>query len=249
MTKRIINSALSSVILILLLGACKYDPNKKELNVFCAASLTEIVSALADSFMLTQNTHVICNFASSGTLARQIELGAPSQIFISANKKWMDRILSTNISDSAFLLAGNSLVLITNINSAISAIDLNVLRSVKCAIGDPEYVPVGAYAKELLENLNLWNPETYLMAKDAKSTLRLVEMDEADVGIVYKTDVLQSNKVRILNEFPDSLHRPVNYFVCRTGDNNAEAARAFIRFITSEKGKAIFSSYGFKTIN
>lgn len=229
--------------------SCRPQSNKNELTVYCAASLTEVITALSDTFMLNNNITVNLNFASSGTLARQIEMGAPADIFISANKKWMDRIVDQKLADTAFCVVANTLVLISNIHTSYKYLNLSAVQSETFAMGDPDFVPAGTYTKELLQNMNMWFPDRGLYAKDVKSALKLVELGEANLGFVYKTDALQSKKVKIVEEFSDSLHQPIRYYLAKTKDENTLSSDSFVSFITSEKGKAIFALFGFKPLD
>lgn len=246
------------VSILLLLSSCQSSKSKQsqQVSVFCAASLTDVVSEITSDFESETNTIVNLNLASSGTLARQIENGAQADVFISANKKWLDYLVQEGKADgeSAKRIAGNEMVLIAPANSKLhsfkfsNTINLPDLFEGRLSIGDPAHVPAGSYAMQILENLHCKNEleSRFLPAKDARSALMVVELGEVDVGIVYKTDALKSDKVKILTEFPDSLHQPVGYYMALIKGSVNEHALELYNYIVSEKALRVWEKYGFK---
>ena len=228
---------------------------ENELVLFCAASLTDVISEISSEFEKENNVEVKINFASSGTLARQIEHGATPSIFISANKKWFDYLnkLSLTISGTEKEVAGNSMVLIAPVKSSLKAvpfsaeINLPELFNGRLSIGDPNHVPAGSYAVQLLKSLRCEEElePRFLPAKDVRSALMVIEMGEVEAGIVYKTDALKSKKVKIITEFPDSLHEPVNYYMTKIKGTDTELSDNLYKFINSEKALFIWGKYGF----
>jgi molybdate transport system substrate-binding protein len=227
----------------------------KSIMVFAGASLTDVLSEIIDSFEVKYNAEVKTNMASSGTLARQIEQGGSPDVYISASKKW-----ANYVDSSGFILKGhkaeiaqNDLVLIApqGYDIKIPAIDSSLifpslLGSGRLSIGDPSHVPAGKYAKQSLEYFGWYDQldKKTLPAKDVRSALMVVEMGEAPLGIVYRTDALKSKKVRILNTFPEKSHKPIVYVagVCR--DN--KLAKDFFVYLNSDETKDIWIKYGFK---
>ena len=196
------------------------------------------------------------NIASSGTLARQVENGAQADIFISANKKWLDYLVQNGKADaeSAKRIAGNEMVLVAPASSKLEAFefsedtDLPNLFEGRLSIGDPAHVPAGIYAIQILENLHCKErlESRFLPAKDVRSALMVVELGEVDAGIVYKTDALKSGKVKILTVFPDSLHQPVGYYMALIkGSKNLRSLQLY-KYLVSEKSHPVWEKYGFK---
>lgn len=238
------------VLTCLILGACSAGGSKKDLQVFCAASLTEVMTAMADSFTAETGFNVSTNYASSGILARQIQMGAPANLFVSANKNWVDYLRDNNLlSDTAnHEIAGNTLVLIANNRFMGQTVTLKEAVNHRFAIGDPKMVPVGLYAKQALEKLDLWKGNHFLKGHDTKHVLKLVEMGEADMGIVYKTDAISSAKVWRVLTLSENLHQPVSYHMCEMSYAPHPATEGFLSFVKSQKAKIIWEKYGFNQL-
>ncbi len=250
----------ATLVAIIAVASCKYaGTSKKEqkdqsIMVFSAASLTDVLSELADSFEVKYHVKVKTNMASSGTLARQIEQGGKPDVYISASKKWADYVDSLGYIQKGFkaTIAKNQLVLIapqsstTEITSIDSTFDfISLLKDDRLSIGDPSHVPAGKYAKQSLEYYG-WYKQLEgktLPAKDVRSALMVVEMEEAPVGIVYKTDALKSAKVKILNSFPEKSHKPIMYVSGVINDK--QIAKEFFAYIQSDETKVIWKKYGF----
>ncbi len=251
---------LTAFIALILATSCKPVGNSKSstedktLMVFSAASLTDVLSELADSFEVKYKVKVKTNMASSGTLARQIEQGGKPDIYISASKKWADYVDSLGYIQKGFkaTIANNQLVLIapktstTEVASIDSTLDfISLLKDARLSMGDPAHVPAGKYAKQSLEYYGWYkqlNGKT-LPAKDVRSALMVVEMEEAPMGIVYKTDALKSTKVKILNSFPENSHKPIMYVSGVINDK--QIAKDFFAYIQTAQAKTIWEKYGF----
>lgn len=255
---------VTSVILLLSCGVggdkvsgAENDTSEiqRPLMVFAAASLTDVISELIDSFNMKYNVRVQTNMASSGTLARQIEQGGTPDVYISASKRWADYIDSSGyfIVGTKTTIAKNELVLIAPQNSSlkVDVIDsslnfLALLGDERLSMGDPSHVPAGKYAKQSLDYFGWYdklNGKT-LPAKDVRSALMVVELEESPLGVVYRTDAQKSEKVKVLGTFPETSHKPIMYVggVCQ---NNA-TARKFLEYLNMEETKAIWEKYGFK---
>ncbi len=228
--------------------------HKQELLVFAAASLSDVLSEIVDSFEVNYNIKVLTNMASSGTLARQIEQGGTPDLYISASKKWGDYVDSLGCFVAGFKsdIAYNQLVLIAPNNSdkEVTAIDSSLnfkilLGEGRLSIGDPAHVPAGMYARQSLEYYGWYHQLTgkVLPAKDVRSALMVVEMEEAPLGIVYRTDAQKSSEVKILHSFPEKSHKPIVYVagVC----TNYDEAKAFYTYLSSNEMKTIWEKYGF----
>lgn len=230
------------------------EVGKNNLDIFAAASLYDVLSELIDSFKVEYSVEITANFASSGTLARQISHGASPHIYISANKKWADYMDSTNniIDGSIIQIAQNELVLISPKSSILgdikidSTIDLsNILGNDKLCMGDPLHVPAGRYAKQALTYFGTFKriENKILPTKDVRSALMIVEMQESPIGIVYRTDALKSSKVKIIGSFPANSHEHIFYYagMCR----ESKKADDFLDYLKSKTCRAIWKKHGF----
>lgn len=227
-------------------------------TVFAAASATDIINEAASRFKQQTGVAVQCSFDSSSNLAKQIKAGAPADLFISADEKWMDDAQAAGViqADSRVDLLANELVLIapkehpftvqmsTSFDVAASLPDVK-----RIAVGDPAHVPAGRYAKASLEWLGWWQAwESKLIpAQDVRAALRLVELGEADAGIVYSTDAMASTKVQVVGSFPAESHEPIHYplAVCSKG---GEEAKRFAAFLRSDEMAEVFRQHGFTVL-
>ena len=228
----------------------------QKITVFAAASTTNAITEIAELFEQSHPVQVRLSFASSSTLAKQIEKGAPADIFLSANPKWMDYLAKKGaiVAASRTDLLGNRIVLIAPLDSSLgrltvdSALDLaGLLGEGRLAMGDPDHVPAGIYGKQALEKLGLWNSvkNKVARAKDVRAALVLVERGEAPLGEVYATDAAVSDKVKVVGMFPEDSHPPIIYPVAVTADSKSSAAGIFIEFLRGPAAKAAFEKYGF----
>ncbi len=225
-----------------------------EIMVFAAASLTDVLGEIIDAFEVEYHVTVRTNMGSSGTLARQIEQGEIPDVFLSASETWADYVdsLGMMLPGTKTVFARNQLALIAPLNSdaQVAGIDnsldlMSLLGSGRLSIGDPAHVPAGKYAEESL-NYYGWLKGLEgrtLQAKDVRSALMVVELEEAPLGIVYSTDAQKSEKVKILSIFPEESHTPVTYMggVCGEG----EMAGEFFAFLNSEETNPVWDKYGF----
>lgn len=223
--------------------------------VFAAASLTDVLTEVVDSFEVRYGVQVKTNMASSGTLARQIEQGEIPDIYISASEKWADYIDSLGfiLQNNKTEIISNELVLIAPLNSTWDVISIDsslnfisLLGSNRLSLGDPAHVPAGKYAKQSLEYYGWYDQldDHILPAKDVRSALMVVEMEESPVGIVYRTDALKSDKVKILGIFPEKSHKPIVYVAGLCNDN--KTAKDFFIYLKSNAIKPIWEKHGFK---
>lgn len=226
-----------------------------ELIVSTAVSLTDAVEEMKTVFEHeNEGIKLSFNFGSSGKLAEQISQGAPADIFLSASQKDMDTLADQDliIAESRFDFAGNVIVLITEKEQDLSISKLEELvdLDIQIALGHVESTPLGRYAKESFENLGIWDKleGKIVFGSDVRQVLSFVEAGNADVGILYNTDAITSDKVKVLLEFDPSLHTAVNYPAAVIKDSkHPEAAQKFLDFIDSEQGKAILTKHGFLT--
>lgn len=242
------------LILLLLLAAA--PARAQPATVFAAASLTDTLKAVAAAWARQGHPMPVLSFAASSTLARQIEQGAPANIFVSADEKWMDYLSRHHAiaAGSRRDLLANRLVLIVPASSTAHVIigpgfDLAGLlgRNGRLAVGDPSNVPAGIYAKQALTRLGVWQSVAGRLAPalDVRAALLLVERGEAAAGIVYATDARISRNVRVAGVFAADSHPPIRYPIALVRAGATAPARALLAFIESPAAMAIFARYGF----
>lgn len=228
--------------------------NNITLTISAAASLKDSMQELQKLYATEKpNVKITYNFGASGTLQQQIEQGAPADIFMSAATKQMDALKQKNllVDDTVKNLLENNVVLIAPKDSSEikDFADLAGDKVKKVALGEPKSVPVGQYSQDVLNSLKIMDkvqPKAVL-AKDVKEVLTWVETKNVDAGIVYETDAKVSDKVKIVATAPANTHKPVLYPVAVIKNSkNVDAAKDFLNFIASDKGKAVFEKYGFK---
>lgn len=225
-------------------------------TVFAAASTTNALTEIGAVFSERNEERFLPSFASSSTLAKQIENGAPADIFVSANKKWMDYLEEKGMIEKGtrFDLLSNRIVLIVPADSSVKDVPIGpgfdlpaFIGEGHLAMGDPDHVPAGIYGKQALESLGVWTSVESRVAgaKDVRAALALVERGEAPVGLVYATDAAISKKVRVVGTFPESSHPPMVYPVAVVAGKRSPAADRFMTLLKSPKARAIFEKYGF----
>jgi molybdate transport system substrate-binding protein len=244
---------------VLCLAACGPSGiGPKPLVVLAASSLQEALQAEADAWAKQDHPHPVLSFAASSALARQIESGAPADLFVSADEEWMDAVEKAGALRQGTRqdLLANSIVLVAPRASAAS-VDLSSPASIGAAVGqghlamaDPDAVPAGKYGKAALEHLGLWDQLAgkVVRAENVRAALALVESGEAPLGIVYATDAAASKKVRVVATFPAGSHPPIRYSVAILAASKGPQAGSFEQFLKSPRGKAIFASHGFKPL-
>jgi molybdate transport system substrate-binding protein len=225
------------------------------LTVFAAASMKNALDDIDAAFTAKTGIKIVASYAASSALAKQIEQGAPADIFVSADTDWMDYATrKKTIQESTRVnLLGNGIVLIAPKDSTIDhaaigpGFDLAKLAgSGKIATGDVKAVPVGKYARTALENLGAWQAAEpkFAMAESVRAALTLVARGEASLGIVYATDAKVEPGVRIVGTFPTDSHPAIIYPVAATATAKAEAGD-YLAFLRSSAAKTIFEKYGF----
>ena len=228
-----------------------------KITVFAAASLTNALQEIDAAYTKKTGTAIAESFASSSTLARQIEAGAPAAVFISADTKWMDYLVGKNLIATQAVLLGNALALIAPADAPVpaqgidSGFDWQKLLGPngRLATGDPDHVPAGIYAKEALQHLGAWKTlePRLARAEDVRGALTLVERGDAPLGIVYVTDARISTKVKIVGVFPESSHAPIVYPVGIVKGAGTPPVENYYNFLRGSEARAIFVRYGFAT--
>ena len=224
--------------------------------VFAAASATNAVQDLAALYEKEKGVKVVTSFAGSSALAKQIEQGAPADVFISADLKWMDYLDGKNkiVKDSRRNLLGNRLVLVAPKGKAFpvkleKSFDLPGAFQGRWCSCDTS-VPIGQYSQQALTALGWWATlePRLAAAPDVRSALAFVERGECAVGVVYETDAKVSDKVEILGVFPADTHSPVLYPAALV-QGAKPAAQGFLNFLLTPAAAAVFRQYGFTVLN
>jgi molybdate transport system substrate-binding protein len=228
---------------------------EKGLTVFAAASMKNALDDIDAAYTAKTGVKIVASYAASSVLAKQIDQGAPADVFLSADTDWMDYAAKqkTINTETRTNLLGNSIVLIAPKDSRIdkvaiaSGFDLAKLAgNGRIATGDVNSVPVGKYAKAALEKLGAWEAAApkFAMAESVRAALTLVARGEAALGIVYATDAKVEPEVKIVGTFPADSHPPIIYPVAATTSAGSGAA-AYLAFLHSSAAKTIFEKYGF----
>jgi molybdate transport system substrate-binding protein len=243
-------------ILALLLAGARPLAAQESLTVFAAASMKNALDDTNAAFTKATGTTVVASYAASSALARQIENGAPADVFISADLQWMDYAATHNLirPDTRVNLLGNRLVLIAAKDSALAGVEIakgfdiaKLAGDGRIAVADVKAVPAGLYAKAALEQLGAWaaaEPKL-AMAENVRATLAFVARGEAPVGIVYETDAKIEPNVRIVGVFPESSHPPITYPAAVAAASSNAAVASYLNFLRGSAAKAIFERYGF----
>ncbi|HTN15114.1 MAG TPA: molybdate ABC transporter substrate-binding protein [Sphingomonadaceae bacterium] len=239
-----------------LLAAC--SGGKEEAKgpiVLAASSLQESLEEVADGWVNEGHPRPVLSFAATSALARQIEQGAPADLFLSADEDWMDKLEQKQLIQPGTrkTLLGNTLVLIAPA-SAKGQVDLTDAQAFAAALGkgplavaDPDAVPAGKYARAALTTLNLWSSTEGKLARaeNVRAAMALVERGEAPLGVVYGSDAMASAKVRVVATFPENSHPPILYPVGQIkGSANAEAG-AFRDYLQGDAAMGVFRRHGF----
>jgi molybdate transport system substrate-binding protein len=244
--------------LVLVLAAVSIFPaaaQPRDVVVFAAASLKNALDEISAAWRRETGKTAVVSFAASSALARQIEQGAPADLFISADLDWMDYLQQRNLikPDTRTNLLGNRLVLIAPKESTLTAtiaagFDLaGLLGSGRLAMADTNAVPAGKYGKAALEALGAWSPvaSKVAQAENVRAALLLVSRGEAPLGIVYETDAVADPNVRIVDAFPANTHPAIVYPVALTSGGRSPEASAFLAYLRSAKAMPIFRRQGF----
>lgn len=227
-----------------------------DLVVSAAASLTDALNELKPVFESKHpDVKVLCNYGASGSLARQIEGGAPADVFVSASSKQMDRLGSMHLllAGTRLDLLANEIALVVPKNSRLGLKGFSDLsRTKRIAMGDPGFVPAGQYASQTLSKLDLMNALSSKMVygEDVRQVLEYVARGEVDAGIVFVTDAgILQGAVEIVAKAPKDTHKPVVYpAAVMKNSGHPEIAKAFIAFLHGPEGRKVFQRYGFMTI-
>jgi molybdate transport system substrate-binding protein len=227
--------------------------------VFAAASLKNALDEIAAAWAKdTGKPAPRISYAASSALARQMEQGAPADLFISADLDWMDYAAGKNLirPDSRFNLLGNNIVLIAPRDSRTTTLALTggdlakALAGGKLSMGNVDAVPAGKYGKAALEKLGAWTSvkDSIAQAENVRAALLLVARGEAPLGIVYGTDAAAEPGVKVVATFPEDSHPPITYPAALTRESKNADAKSFLDFLRSAKARAVFEKQGFTVL-
>lgn len=225
-----------------------------EITVFAAASLKTALDEIATEWQKGHDDTVVISYASSSKLAKQIQEGAPADLFISASPEWVDAVEGSDDIDPATRkdLLGNTLVLVGTGKPAEAAVDQlpTLLGDGKLAMGMVDSVPAGQYGKQALEKLGLWGAvESHVAQSDnVRAALKLVATGEAPLGIVYGSDAMAEPEVGVVTTFPADSHDPIIYPAAVTKVSQTKQANAFLDSLTQEPARSIFEAQGFTVL-
>lgn len=240
----------------LLLAAAQPLAAQESITVFAAASMKNALDDANATYTKSTGVKVVASYAASSALAKQIEQGAPADVFISADLQWMDYVAQKKLikPDTRVNLLGNKLVLIAPTDSKLDKVTITKPFDIaklagdgRIAVADVKAVPAGLYAKAALESLGGWTAAKpkLAMAENVRATLAFVARGETPVGIVYATDAKVEPKVKIVGIFPDGSHPPVVYPVAATSTTTNAATLRYLDFLRTGPAKATFEKYGF----
>ena len=243
-------------LIIALAGAPQPLIAQEQITVFAAASLRNALDDTNTAFTKATGTKVVASYEASSALTKQIEQGAPADVFISADLRWMDYAAEHSLikPETRIILLGNKLVLIAPTNSKLDHVSIDQGLDIaklagdgRIAIADVKAVPAGLYAKAALERLGSWTTAEpkLAQAQNVRATLAFVARGETLVGIVYETDAKVEPKVKIIGTFPDDSYPPITYPVAATANTKKAGVAHYLGFLRSSAAKAIFEKYGF----
>lgn len=255
MFRRTFVATIAAALLTGLTGIQIAAAQDKSITVFAAASMKNALDDVNAAYTKATGVKVVPSYAASSALAKQIESGAPADVFVSADLKWMDYLVDKKAikTDTRVNLLGNKLVLIAPKDSKIDNVTIGqgfdlakLAGDGRIATGDVKAVPVGLYAKAALEKLGAWAAaeSKFAMADNVRAALLLVSRGEAALGIVYETDAKVDPGVKIIGTFPENSHPPVTYPVAATANAKPEVA-SYLSFLRSQAAKSTFEKYGF----
>lgn len=240
-------------LLALLLAACSSDPAPTGPTVLAASSTQEAMTEAAAAWTAQGHPAPVLSFAASGALARQIAVGSPADLFVSADGKWMDWLASEVglKPDTRADLASNTLVLVAPAASEATFPAKGAwgkaLGNGRLALADPVAVPAGRYARAALTATGVWDEVKDNVAEtaDVRGALALVARGDAPLGVVYASDALADKAVRTVGTFPETSHQPIRYPLAIPARSQHADAAGFRAFLLSAEGQAIFAKHGF----
>jgi molybdate transport system substrate-binding protein len=258
---RFFRTRAAAVLSAILLAALMLAPAaraEERVMVFAAASLKNALDAVAAAWRTEAGDTAVISYAASPALARQIEQGAPADIFVSADPDWMAYLSERGLTrkETETRLLGNRIVLVAPKDSAVVAnlavgFDLaGLLGDGRLAMANVDAVPAGKYGKAALESLGIWQSVKHRIAQaeNVRAALALVATGEAPLGIVYRTDAMAEADVRVVAMFPEDSHPPIAYPAALLARSDSEAAGDFLAFLQSDSARGLFEAQGFSKL-
>jgi molybdate transport system substrate-binding protein len=240
---------------VIVLAGAAFSACAENVTVFAAASLKDALDDLAAQYEKTKGDKLVISYAASSALAKQIESGAPADLFMSADLAWMDYLAQRKLIDPASRvdLLKNRIALVAPADSTVKVEIVkgfplaSLLGNGRLAMADPDSVPAGKYGKAALEALGVWSSVEAKVARgeNVRAALVFVSRGEAPLGIVYTTDAAADKKVRIVGVFPENTHPPIIYPVALIAGRKGSAPAAFLDYLKSPAAHATFEKYGF----
>lgn len=231
---------------------------QERITVFAAASLKNALDAVVAGWREDSGNEAIVSYAASSALAKQIEQGAPAEVFMSADLDWMAYLSQRNLTrkDTETRLLGNRMVLIAPKESQaaiaiVPGFDIaGLLGDGRLAMANVDAVPAGRYGKAALQDLGAWGAVEHKVAQaeNVRAAMALVSIGEAPLGIVYQTDAAADADVKIIGVFPEETHPPIVYPVAELAASTGEAAGHFLAFLQSAKARSLFEAHGFSVL-
>lgn len=249
-SQRLIFTVLAGVLVLTAVQA-----TAGEITVFAAASMKNAMDAVSEEWTKATGHRALVSFAGSSALARQIQQGAPADVFISANTDWMDRLQADGLiaPETRFDLLGNALVLIAH-GADAPAVEITPAFDLAALLGDAhlamalvDAVPAGIYGKAALTRLGLWDGVADQVAQgdNVRAALAFVSTGEAPFGIVYATDAAADQRVSVIGTFPADSHPPIIYPAAGIKDSTNPLTESFLIFLRSPQAQAAFQAQGF----
>ncbi|QEN05960.1 molybdate ABC transporter substrate-binding protein [Thiospirochaeta perfilievii] len=238
---------------LIIVVPAQFGDERKELTIYNAASTTDLIEELAETFKKSSGIKVNTNPGASGTLARQLNSGGVADVYISASSRWIEYVNNLKLLLDFKPFLSNRLVLIAPIDSEIRSFDMDKnsslpsLFSGRLSLGDPTFVPAGAYGKAALEYFNWFKvlKDRIQPTLDVRGALSVIEFSEAELGIVYLSDAKKSNRVKIVSQFPVESHPSIEYYCGLTKFSSKEGKLFYDYLVNSNEAKEIFTKYGF----
>lgn len=251
--------SITAALLAIVLAPAPLPAAADQVTVFAAASLADALASVAEAWTTETGHGVVISHAGSSALARQIQQGAPADIFISASADWMDAVDATGDLRAGTRrdILGNTLVLIAHGAEAPAvtidaSLDLaGMLGDARLAMALVDSVPAGVYGKAALTSLGLWNAVEPLVAQagNVRAAQAFVALGEAPLGIVYATDAAVEDNVTVIATFPAGSHDPITYPAGITTQSQSTVATAFLDHLTSDSARAIWAGFGFSVLD
>uniref|UniRef100_A0A7C1SWH0 Molybdate ABC transporter substrate-binding protein n=1 Tax=Agrobacterium albertimagni TaxID=147266 RepID=A0A7C1SWH0_9HYPH len=259
---RVLKTAVVAVTALVAVAAASLPLTaahaEEPVTVFAAASLKESIEQIAAAWKQAGGTEVRLSLAGSSALARQIEQGAPADLFISADLKWMDHLEKAGQikADTRINLLGNRIVLVAPMGSSVTTTIApgfplaSLLGNERLAMANVDAVPAGSYGKAALESLGVWESvrDRVAQAENVRAALLLVSRGEVPLGIVYETDARVDPSVKILDRFPEASHPAIVYPAALTTESENLHATEFLAYLQGADAHAIFTAAGFTVL-